>query len=251
MRIAALYDIHGNLPALDAVLGEVRRGGAERLVIGGDVVPGPMPRECLARLQMLDIPMQCIRGNGERVIAAAREGKDISEVPEAFRDAIRWNADQIDAETAEWLATWPLTARFTVAGVGDVVFCHATPDNDMDIFTKLTTAARLMPIVTAVNADVMVCGHTHMQFDRMVGRTRVVNAGSVGMSFQGTGAFWLEISEQIRLRHTTYDLEAAAERIRSTSYPQANQFAAKNVLDTPTENAMLEAFAKAELLSRS
>ena len=247
MRIAVLYDIHGNLPALDAVLGEVRHLAVDRLVIGGDVVPGPMPRECLARLQALDVSLQCIRGNGDRLVLAAREGGDISEAPDAFREVIRWNAGQIDDETASWMATWPLTARFAVPGVGDVVFCHATPRSDTDIFTKLTPAARLIPMLAAMNADLVVCGHTHMQFDRMIGRTRVVNAGSVGMSFQGTGAYWLDIGDEVRLRHTSYDLVSAAATIRATSYPQAEPFAAKNVLETPGEDAMLQAFATSEL----
>jgi putative phosphoesterase len=245
MRIAALYDIHGNLPALEAVLREVRASGADQVVIGGDVVPGPMPRECLQLLGALELPVQCIRGNGDRVVLAAREGGDISEVPDAFRESIRWNGKQIDRAIAEWMAGWPLTARFALGSLGDVVFCHATPHSDTAIFTKSTSADQIQALVDDVNAAVVVCGHTHMQFDRVVGSTRVVNAGSVGMSFQGTGAFWLELSDTVRLRRTEYDLSAAAAAIRATQYPLAETFAARNVLETPTERAMLEAFAKA------
>lgn len=245
MRLAALYDIHANLPALEAVLAEVRRRGVERILVGGDVVPGPMPRECAALLRALDIPTQFIRGNGDRVVLAARSGVDVSsEVPKPFREVIRWNASEVDDSTARWMSTWSLTERMTVPGVGDVVFCHATPRNDMDIFTKLTPEECLIPIVAPLGAAVLVCGHTHMQFDRMIGGTRVVNAGSVGMSFQGVGAYWLEIDTEPRLRQTAYDVEAAATRIRATTYVQAQEFATNNVLNTPSESAMLEAFSK-------
>ena len=247
MRIAALYDVHGNLPALEAVLAEVRHAGVERIVVGGDVVPGPMPRECLALLRNLELPVQYVRGNGERVVLAQRRGEAIDEVPDAFREGIRWNAAQVSDEDTVWIATWPLTVRLAVPEIGDIVFCHATPRNDVEIFTRNTADERLLPIVTAVNAAVIVCGHTHMQFDRQVGSTRIVNAGSVGMSFQGTGAFWAEIDRDVRLRRTSYDLEAAAARIRETEYAQAEDFAAQYVLSTPDESAMLAAFAPSEL----
>src|SRR4051812_22209434 len=90
MRIAALYDIHGNLPALDAVLADVQAADAELIVIGGDVVPGPLPRETLDRLLRLDTPTRFIRGNGDRVVREVMLGKEATEVPERFRDTIRW-----------------------------------------------------------------------------------------------------------------------------------------------------------------
>jgi predicted phosphodiesterase len=245
MPIAALYDVHGNLPALDAVLAEVRRLRVDQLVIGGDVVPGPMPGECLRRLRALDIPTLYIRGNGERVVLAARKGDDISEVPDAYRAGIHWNATHIDADTADWMTAWPMTARLSVGGFGPVLFCHATPRNDRDIFTKLTPADVLARIFESEAAQLVVCGHTHMQFDRVVGDVRIVNAGSVGMSFQGPGAYWLEIGDDVRLHRTEYDLPAAAAEIRRSSYPQAAEFAANNVLNPPTERDMLQAFSKA------
>jgi predicted phosphodiesterase len=275
MRVAALYDIHGNLPALEAVVADVRAEGFDLLVIGGDVVPGPMPRECLTLLRGLEVPARFIRGNGDRVVLAARAGEDISnEVPEAFREVVRWNAEKLDDSMAEWMSGWPLTTRI---GFGDpgkavpsekiqddsaeavasndghgaasasVLFCHATPRNDSDIFTKLTRADVLQPLFAAVDAALVVCGHTHMQFDRMIGHTRVVNAGSVGMSFQGPGAYWLEIGGGIRLRQTMYDTKAAAAAIRLTSYPQAGAFAEQHVLHPPEEAGMLATFTNVPL----
>src|SRR5471032_1047043 len=116
MRVAALYDIHGNLPALEAVLDEVRRDKVDRIVVGGDVLPGPMPRETLACLLDLDIPVQFIQGNGDRVVRDQMAGRESAEVPEPFRESIRWNAAQLLPEDARVLASWPLTLRLDVEG---------------------------------------------------------------------------------------------------------------------------------------
>ena len=86
-----------------------------------------------------------------------------------------------------------------------------------------------------------------MQFDRVIGTTRVVNAGSVGMPFQEAGAYWLLLGPNIELRHTRYDLAAAADRIRATAYPQAKEFAERNVLRPPTERETLDSFSRVEL----
>jgi hypothetical protein len=86
-----------------------------------------------------------------------------------------------------------------------------------------------------------------MPFDRTIGRTRVVNAGSVGMPFGEPGADWLLLGPAIELRHTAYDLEAAARAIRQTAYPDAETFAARSVLNPPSEAQMLEIFSRGEL----
>src|SRR4051794_31067696 len=181
--VAAIYDIHGNLPALDAVLEDVRRAGAELVVIGGDVLPGPMPRETLARLFDLELPVRFIRGNGDRVVLEALAGADLVSIPEPYRATMRWVAEQLDPRDVERIAAWPNTLRIEIGGLGEVLFCHATPRNDTEIFTRLTPEDRLLPIFDEPDVPVAICGHTHMQFDRMIGRTRVVNAGSVGMPY--------------------------------------------------------------------
>src|SRR5215207_3219776 len=95
MRVAALYDIHANLPALEAVLDDVRQEGVDLVVVGGDVVPGPLPRETLACLLDLDIPVQFIHGNGERAVLAEMAGTDSGLVPARFRPLVRWVAEQL------------------------------------------------------------------------------------------------------------------------------------------------------------
>ena len=247
MRIAAIYDIHGNLPALEAVLAEIRRAKADEIVVGGDVIPGPMPRETLQCLLDLAIPVRFIQGNGDRVVLGAMRGEEPTEIPEQFREQIRWNARQLTAKHETVLASWPKTIRVEIDGVGQVVFCHATPRNDTGVFTRLTPEDRLRPIFQDINADLVVCGHTHMQFDRTIGALRVINAGSVGMPFGEPGAYWLLLGPGIELRHTPYDFAQAAGRIRQTNHPGAQEFAECKVLRPPSEKEMLEMFAKVPL----
>jgi putative phosphoesterase len=257
MRVAALCDIHGNLPALDAVLAEVRSIGVDRIVVGGDVLPGPMPRETMARLLELEIPTQFIYGNGDLAMLAQLTAKDPSEVtywgttggavlPEPIREVLRWTARQV-SEYRDVLASWPLTATLEIEGLGKVLFCHATPRNETEIFTRRTPEDRLAPVFKDVDASVVVCGHTHMQFDRTVGRLRVVNAGSVGMPFGTTGADWLLLGPGIELRKTSYDTLATAEQFRRTAFPIVEEFAVKYILDSPPEQVFLDAWAQAEV----
>jgi len=245
MRVAALYDIHGNLPALEAVLREVEVAGADRVVVGGDVVPGPFPRECFERLSSLDVPVHLIRGNGEQDVLAHLRGEPIDHVPEPAREVVRWSARELRAEEA-LLAGWPDTLEFRIPGPGRVLFCHGTPRSATEIFTRRTAESRMARIFDDIEADVVVCGHTHMQFERVTGRVRVLNAGSVGMPFGEPGAYWLLVGPGIEFRRTEYDVETAAGRIRATAYPQATGFAAHNVVRPPTEAAMLDALAGAE-----
>lgn len=244
MRVAAIYDIHGNLPALEAVLQEIRQAEVDLVVVGGDVLPGPMPQETLSCLRDLDLPVQLIRGNGDREVLAQMAGTETGDIPESFREVMRWVAQQIHPEHQRWIASWPETLRVEIRGLGEVLFCHATPRSDTEIFTRLTPEDRLLSIFEGLNVPAVICGHSHMQFDRTIAGVRVVNAGSVGMPFGEPGAYWLLLGPSIELRHTPYDLPQAAERIRNTQYPQAQEFAARNVLQPPSEAEMLELFTK-------
>ncbi len=211
------------------------------------MLPGPMPSETLACLLNLEIPTEFIHGNGDREVLATKAGRESAAMPEQFREAMRWVAQQLSADEERLLASWPLTLRVEIPGLGEVLFCHATPRNDTEIFTRRTPDDRLLPIFEGLAVRVVICGHTHMQFDRTIGRTRVVNAGSVGMPFGEPGADWLLLGPGVELQHTSYDLARAAERIRDTKYPQAEDFAAHYVLRPPSEAEILERFAPAEL----
>lgn len=253
-RVAVLNDIHANLPALDAVLEHVRAADVDLIVLGGDVLPGPMPLETMARIRALEVPVECLHGNGELAILAQLDAAAPDEVtywgttggvplPEKFREWLRWTARELDAASAREIAGWPKTLRVRVDGVGDVLFCHGTPTSETDAFTHLTPEDVLRPVFDSLGVSLVVCGHTHLQFDRIVGATRVVNAGSVGCPFGRTGADWLLLGPGIELRHASYNLEAAAAQIRACTFPGAHDFAT-TVLNPPAEAAMAEAFSR-------
>lgn len=256
MRVAALYDIHANLPALEAVLADVEEAGVDRVVVGGDVLPGPMPYETLELLARLNTPTHFIVGNGDLAVLAQASASDSGAVtywgttngeplPEPLQEELRWTADALPDEQRSWVEGWPESHEVEVDELGGVLFCHGTPRSETECFTRLTPEAALLGAFDGVTAQVVVCGHTHMQFDRYVGGIRVVNAGSVGMPFGRTGADWLLLGPHVELRHTKFDLAAAAERVRETGYPQADDFAARYVLASPDESTMLRAFTHA------
>jgi putative phosphoesterase len=189
--IATLYDVHGNLPALEAVLREVPDEAL--IVVGGDVAAGPFPQETVDSLRALGERVKWIRGNADRELVSGEEGL-------APPDLLEWVRSRLGAETIDWLGRLPPTL------VSErVLYCHATPRNDVDIFTERTPEERIAPLFADVDADVVVCGHTHMQFDRAIAGKRVVNSGSVGMSYdEPRGAYW---TLDLQPRSTPYELD--------------------------------------------
>ena len=246
MRVAALYDIHGNLPALDAALHDVLQQDVDLIVVGGDVL-GPMPQETMARLLALDVPTRFIHGNGDRVVLACARGESIDEVPAQYRESISWIASRLDRHMLHALAAWPATCTIEIAGLGEVLFCHATASNDVDCFTRLTPDSRVARLFEGVTASMVVCGHTHMQFDRTVGAVRFVNAGSVGAPFAPpAAAHWLLLGPDVQLRQSPYDVEAAADELRATGFPRVEDVAIRYVVNPPSESESLALFAPAD-----
>jgi predicted phosphodiesterase len=213
MKVAALYDVHGNLPALEAVLAEVPDDAV--IVSGGDVFSGPMPAETLARLRDLGSRVTFIRGNADR---------DFGPYEERWRARYEWLMAQLTAEEFALADAWAPTVALGVGGLGRTLFCHGTPRSDLEAITAVTSDDRLREILSEVEERTVVCGHTHHQFDRRIDDTRVVNAGSVGMPYEGRpGAYWALLGPDVEFRRTEYDLAAAAEAIRGTSYPDPGE----------------------------
>src|SRR3954470_22686939 len=117
MRVAALYDIHGNLPALEAVLHDISQADVDLLVVGGDVVSGPMPRETLACLLDLALPIQFVQGNADREVLARMAGTTVGAVPHHVQELTRWVAGQLQREHARVIAQWPQTVRLDIDGI--------------------------------------------------------------------------------------------------------------------------------------
>jgi putative phosphoesterase len=214
-RVAVISDVHGNLPALQAVLGEPDVAGADLVVSAGDAVAGPMPVECFETLVALGDRIRFVRGNADREVVARN--------PQYGLD---WCADRLGEERVARLAEWPLTVTVDVDGIGRVLVCHAVPHDDNEIVTRITPDEQLEAAFAGAEADVAVCGHTHIQFDRPAGAVRVVNAGSVGSPYEGRrGAFWVLLGPGIEHRRTEYDVETAAATLRATEGPTAEQLA--------------------------
>jgi predicted phosphodiesterase len=213
MRVAALYDVHGNLPALEAVLAEVPDDAV--IVSGGDVFSGPMPSETLARLRDLGSRVSFIRGNADR---------DLGPYDERWRARYEWTLAQLTPDEWALAENWPPTLTLEIDGLGQTLFCHGTQRSDLEAITSITSEERLREILAGVAQPTVVCGHTHHQFDRRIDGARVVNAGSVGMPYEGRpGAYWALLGPDVEFRRTEYDLEAAAAAIRATSYPEPEE----------------------------
>ena len=185
MRVAAVSDVHGNVAALEAVLAEIDRARVEAVISCGDVA-GPFGSECVERLLALGDRVRFVRGNAD-------EGVD-----------------------------WPLTVELDVEALGRVLFCHGSPRSEHEILTRISAPERVAAALAGVDADVVVGGHTHVQYDRVVAGRRLVNAGSVGMPYEGrSGAFWALLGSDVELRRTEYDVDAAAAALEATGYPGA------------------------------
>jgi len=216
MRVAALYDIHGNLPALEAVLVEVERERVDAIVVGGDIASGPpQPREVVELVRSLP-NAHCIRGNADRLRDREHAGEE----------GLEWLLSQLDEERIDWLEGLP----FSVV-LDDTLYVHSNPKDDTTMVTELTTDEKLAGLLEGVEQRRVVAGHTHMQLERRVGETLFVNAGSVGWPYEGTpGSYWAILDEGVELRHTDYDRERTAELVRASGHPRAEEIAAENIL---------------------
>jgi putative phosphoesterase len=222
--VAALYDIHGNLPALDAVLADLEADPPDAVVIGGDVVAGPMPSQVLARLRDLAWPTHWLRGNADRAVVMGYDWTIPAELlkhPLFQGDA--WAATFITRAERDFLDSLPPLLALEIDGLGEVLFCHGTARSDEERVTTATPPARLARILAEAGAEVLVGGHTHRQFDRTAGGRRMINAGSVGRPYEHQpGAYWARLGPDVQLMHTSYDVAAADARFHELGYPAAD-----------------------------
>jgi predicted phosphodiesterase len=206
-RVAALYDVHGNLPALHAVIADPRFQAADLVVCGGDVVLGPEPAEVLSLLHGMGSRVLYIGGNCER------------DVVERSSAEAAWCADRLGAELVDEIGSWDATAELDVEGIGRLLFCHATPRSKDEIITRVTPVADVLDAY-AGHTGVVVVGHTHVQYERLLQRLHLVNAGSVGVPYGGErGAQWVLLGPGVELVHTPYEIDAALIRMAATGFP--------------------------------
>ena len=223
--VAVLSDIHGVLPALDAVLAEPAVRAADRIVLTGDIAAGPQPVPVLDRLLGLGDRVTWVRGNADReLVELARGEKDDVGDPIA-----PWAARQLTADHVDWLARLPYPVTLDVDGFGAVVFCHATPRDDAEVVVVDSRLERWAEVLAGLPAEVttLVCGHTHMPFTRLANRRQIINPGSVGMPYGRPGAHWALLADgAVTMRRTRYDVESACALIREqSSYPDVAEWA--------------------------
>jgi putative phosphoesterase len=229
MKVAALYDIHGNLPALEAVLADVEREGVDAIVVGGDIAAGPpQPREVVELVRSLP-NAHCIQGNADRLDAPEFQGDE----------GLAWLLELLDPGQADWLIELPFSEVLE-----DTLYVHATPQDDETVITELTTDERLAELLAGVEQRRVVAGHTHMQLERRAGDVLFVNVGSVGRPYEARpGAYWALLEpDAVDLRRTEYDLERAAGLVRGSGHPLADELADENVLRVPTRAEALAVF---------
>lgn len=226
MRIAVLSDIHGVLPALEAVLAEPDVRAADRLVLTGDLAAGPQPAETLDALTELGDRALWVRGNADRELVTLARGGTTA-IPDPIAP---WAAEQLRPDQLALLDSLPLSVTLELGALGRTVLCHATPRDDEEVVLVDSRLERWTEVFATLGPAVatVVCGHTHMPFVRLVDRRRVVNPGSVGMPYGGPGAHWamLDTRGGVALRVTPYDLDAACARLAAdSSYPDVGEWA--------------------------
>ncbi|MGD0715559.1 MAG: metallophosphoesterase family protein [Gaiellaceae bacterium] len=210
MRVAALYDVHGNLPALEAVLAEVERDAPDVVLFGGDLIWGAWPRETLELALTLGERARFIRGNTDRGAL------------ESPGDSAVWTRERLTPEQRDLVASWPVTLTLDIDGLGATLFCHATPRSDEVVVTPASPDARWEILLDGVTAGVVVCGHTHLQYDERRAGRRIVNPGSIGNPTGRAAAYWALLGPDAELRSTDYDAAGAAAAMRATGFPRTD-----------------------------
>ena len=220
-RVAVLSDVHGNVPALAAVLAERDVADADLVVLCGDLTWGPEPEQTYALIAGLGDRAVAVRGNADRYVTELAVGTRTARTPRET-----WVPGRHSPEALAFLRALPFSVVITVAGLGDVLCCHGSPRSDNELVTSGTPADRFARLSADVTPKVLVSGHTHLQFDRRVGDRRSVNPGSVGLPYHlgepGT-AYWALLGPDVALRATRYDPDAAVTRTHASGDPAAER----------------------------
>jgi predicted phosphodiesterase len=237
VRIAVLADVHGNAPALRAVLAEIDHDPVDAIVVAGDVVGGSLVRETLELLSARHEKVHWIKGNSEREAVAAYDGPPPPDDPPG-RAAV-WSAKALDRRWRDELNSWPISLS-----LDGVCFCHGSPRRDDEILTRATPDPVLLDALGGVPERLVVGGHTHQQIVRTLSSdVTYANAGSVGIPYEGRpGAFWMLIESRIaRPRETRYDLDAAVQELRAAGFPDVEDQLGDSLLD-PVDPDWVTAF---------
>lgn len=240
-RVALLADVHGNAPALAAVLREVEAENVDLLVSAGDLTWGPLVEETLALVHAYDGPVAFVRGNSERAVLELVDDTRVSDDEPTPREI--WMLEHHDPAAVAFLRSFAENVVIDVAELGAVRVCHGSPRGDTECVTVETPEARVREFMAGVDETIVATAHTHVQFDRRVAGFRSINPGSVGLPYEGRlGAFWALLGPEIELRRTEYDLAETIAAYRATDDPALEPMI--EMLETPPTPAELIAHAE-------
>ncbi|MGP4009059.1 metallophosphoesterase family protein [Streptomyces sp. 4N124] len=236
-RVAVLSDIHANIPAFEAVLAEPDVAAADLVVLCGDLTWGPQPQETYERILALGERALCVRGNADRYAAEIGTAARVADTPRQS-----WIAAQHSPEAIDFLTRVPFGVVVEIDGLGPVHFCHGSPRSDHELVTPGTPSERFARLSAALDARVLVTGHSHLQFDRVVAGLRSVNPGSVGLPYHsgepGT-AYWALLGPDVRLRAARYDVRDAVARAHRAADPDAERYAG-TLMSPPVPEKIVE-----------
>jgi predicted phosphodiesterase len=208
VRVAALADVHGNAPALEAVLADVAAECVDLIVFCGDLTWGPLPNETLAVVRAIETPVRFVRGNADRMVGVEMNHRG------------DWMADQHDAGATEFVNGFEPYVVSEVDGLGATRFVHGSPRSDEECVTPRTPPERVQEFMAGVPERVVVTAHVHVSYDRQVGGIRLIGPGSVGRPYEGMrGARWALLGPEVELRKTAYDHDRTADLYRSSGIP--------------------------------
>jgi putative phosphoesterase len=232
MRVAALADVHGNAPALAAVLEEVARERPDLVVFCGDLTWGSLPQETLALVRALEIPARFVRGNADRAV-----GTDLDSRGE-------WMDSMHTPEDRAFMSGFEATVLVEIDGLGPTCLCHGSPRSDEECVTERTPAVRVHEFMAGIDAGAVVSGHVHVSYDRVVDGIRIIGPGSVGLPYEsgpGAGARWALLGPDVELRRTDYDVEAAIAQIRATDDPRVETIVELMLYPPPRDDVIADA----------
>jgi predicted phosphodiesterase len=229
MRVAALADVHGNAVALEAVLADVRRARVDLVVFCGDLTWGPLPRETLALVRALDVPVRFVRGNADRMVGTADT------------DRARWTAEEHDGDATAFVNGFDEYVVADVDGLGPVRFVHGSPRSDEECVTPRTPPERVRELMDGVPERVLVTAHVHVSYDRVVDGIRLVGPGSVGRPYEGErGARWALLGPDVDLRRVDYEHDRAAALYRASGIPEVEKVDVEMLLQPRTRDDVIE-----------
>jgi putative phosphoesterase len=227
-KVAVIADVHGNAPALTAVLAEIEREDVDLIVSCGDLTWGPLPEETYDIARRLNA--RFVRGNADRAVLERVSGTERE----------RWMQEHHSDEMRDFLASFEATVPLEVDGLGPVRLCHGSPRSDEECVTPETPEDRVREFSADIEERVIVTAHVHMQFDREVAGIRSLNAGSVGLPYESApGAYWALLGPDVEFRRTAYDVDATIERYRASGQPDVEQVV-ELMLEPPPQREIID-----------